>query len=144
ITASSLGRFLRGVAIPSDFGSIFTTAVDMPRVYHRWNGEHPLRFYGFLTDLGISWHRRGPVLPWFSPPRGSPRRVVSNHPSYGKTLSPGMLDRSARQAEIGSGGQHVAVAGPHLAFSGLVRGRQVHSVGSADEEIRGSGDDQGA
>src|SRR5579859_1286630 len=29
MTASSLGRFLRGVAIPSDFGSIFKTAVDM-------------------------------------------------------------------------------------------------------------------
>src|ERR1039457_5060914 len=29
MTAISLGRFLRGVAIPSDFGSIFTTAVDM-------------------------------------------------------------------------------------------------------------------
>src|ERR1035441_2130286 len=36
ITASSLGRFLRGVAIPSDLGSIFTTAVDMQKVYHRW------------------------------------------------------------------------------------------------------------
>jgi hypothetical protein len=34
ITASSLGRFLRGVRIPSDFGSIFTTAVDMEKVYH--------------------------------------------------------------------------------------------------------------
>src|SRR5580698_8777113 len=34
ITASSLGRFLRGVRIPSDFGSIFTTAVDMQKVYH--------------------------------------------------------------------------------------------------------------
>src|SRR2546430_2319047 len=32
MTASSLGRFLRGVAIPSDFGSILTTAVDMPRI----------------------------------------------------------------------------------------------------------------
>src|SRR5580700_3780952 len=32
ITASSLGRFLRGVAIPSDFGSIFRTAVDMEKV----------------------------------------------------------------------------------------------------------------
>src|ERR1022692_560956 len=32
MTAISLGRFLRGVAIPSDFGSIFTTAVDMPRI----------------------------------------------------------------------------------------------------------------
>src|SRR5690348_11151826 len=30
--ASSLGRFFRGVAIPSDFGSIFTTAVDMERI----------------------------------------------------------------------------------------------------------------
>src|ERR1039457_2847595 len=29
MTAISLGRFLRGVAIPSDFGSILTTAVDM-------------------------------------------------------------------------------------------------------------------
>src|SRR5215467_14356144 len=29
MTASSLGRFLRGVAIPSDFGSNFRTAVDM-------------------------------------------------------------------------------------------------------------------
>src|SRR6185437_4126966 len=27
--ASSLGRFLRGVAIPSDFGSIFTTSASM-------------------------------------------------------------------------------------------------------------------
>src|ERR1035441_375019 len=33
MTASSLGRFLRGVAIPSDFGSIFTTAVDMGTRY---------------------------------------------------------------------------------------------------------------
>src|ERR1035441_6635753 len=32
MTAISLGRFLRGVAIPSDFGSIFTMAVDMPRI----------------------------------------------------------------------------------------------------------------
>src|ERR1039457_5239034 len=32
MTAISLGRFLRGVAIPSAFGSIFTTAVDMPRI----------------------------------------------------------------------------------------------------------------
>src|SRR5580693_1917666 len=32
ITASSLGRFLRGVAIPSDFGSIFTTSVAMQRI----------------------------------------------------------------------------------------------------------------
>src|SRR6185369_5015448 len=32
MTASSLGRFLRGVAIPSDFGSILTTAVDMPQI----------------------------------------------------------------------------------------------------------------
>src|SRR5271157_5419144 len=30
MTASSLGRFLRGVEIPSDFGSIFTRAVGMP------------------------------------------------------------------------------------------------------------------
>src|SRR6185503_14482169 len=29
ITASSLGRFLRGVAMPSDLGSIFTTSVTM-------------------------------------------------------------------------------------------------------------------
>src|SRR6266481_6518582 len=29
MTASSLGRFLRGVAIPSDFGSIFTAARTM-------------------------------------------------------------------------------------------------------------------
>src|ERR1051326_4619407 len=29
MTASSLGRFLRGVVIPSDFGSILTTAVAM-------------------------------------------------------------------------------------------------------------------
>src|SRR5579863_853602 len=32
MTASSFGRFLRGVAMPSDLGSIFTTAVDMPKV----------------------------------------------------------------------------------------------------------------
>ena len=32
MTASSLGRFFRGVAIPSDFGSILTTAVAMPRI----------------------------------------------------------------------------------------------------------------
>src|SRR5579872_5004660 len=33
--ASSLGRFFLGVAIPSDFGSIFTTAaVDMVGLYH--------------------------------------------------------------------------------------------------------------
>jgi len=49
-----------------------------------------------------------------------------------------MLDGSARQSEIGSGRQHVAVAGPHLTFSGLVRGRQMHGVGSANEEIRGA------
>src|ERR1043166_7081952 len=30
--AISLGRFLRGVVIPSDFGSIFKTAVDMPKL----------------------------------------------------------------------------------------------------------------
>ena len=29
ITASSLGRFFRGVAMPSDIGSILTTAVGM-------------------------------------------------------------------------------------------------------------------
>src|SRR5436190_24104296 len=34
MTASSLGRFFRGVAIPSDFGSIFTTAVDMAKIIH--------------------------------------------------------------------------------------------------------------
>src|SRR2546421_12052049 len=33
--ASSLGRFFRGVAIPSDLGSILTTAVAMPRIIHR-------------------------------------------------------------------------------------------------------------
>jgi hypothetical protein len=32
MTASSLGRFLRGVVIPSDFGSILTTAVGMEKV----------------------------------------------------------------------------------------------------------------
>src|SRR5262249_5239742 len=32
MTAISLGRFFRGVAIPSDFGSILTAAVDMPRL----------------------------------------------------------------------------------------------------------------
>src|ERR1039458_1448574 len=32
MTAISLGRFLRGVAIPSDFGSIFTTARDLARI----------------------------------------------------------------------------------------------------------------
>src|ERR687888_643153 len=33
ITASSLGRFLRGVVIPSDFGSILTVAVGMQLRY---------------------------------------------------------------------------------------------------------------
>src|SRR5438045_962637 len=32
--ASSLGRFLRGVAIPSDFGSIFTTSASMCGLCH--------------------------------------------------------------------------------------------------------------
>src|SRR3977135_1969139 len=32
--ASSLGRFLRGVAIPSDFGSIFTTSVTIFELWH--------------------------------------------------------------------------------------------------------------
>jgi hypothetical protein len=32
IMASSLGRFFRGVAIPSDLGSIFSTAVGMAKL----------------------------------------------------------------------------------------------------------------
>src|SRR5712692_6901390 len=32
--ASSLGRFLRGVAMPSDFGSIFTTSASMCGLWH--------------------------------------------------------------------------------------------------------------
>src|ERR1035438_9604520 len=38
MTAISLGRFLRGVAIPSDFGSILTMAVDMPRIMTQMGG----------------------------------------------------------------------------------------------------------
>ena len=34
MTASSFGRFFRGVAIPSDFGSILTTAVAMAWIIH--------------------------------------------------------------------------------------------------------------
>jgi len=36
-----LGRFLRGVAIPSDFGSIFKTAVDMEGLYTKSGGFRP-------------------------------------------------------------------------------------------------------
>src|SRR5215467_13510839 len=35
MTASSLGRFLRGVAMPSDFGSIFRTAASMTGLCHK-------------------------------------------------------------------------------------------------------------
>src|SRR6266403_1585070 len=36
--ASSLGRFLRGVAMPSDFGSIFTTSASMCGLWHKGRG----------------------------------------------------------------------------------------------------------
>src|SRR5438270_3163037 len=39
MTASSFGRFLRGVAIPSDLGSIFTTAVGMSGLYDTCRGR---------------------------------------------------------------------------------------------------------
>src|ERR1035441_9516004 len=41
MTAISLGRFLRGVAIPTDLGSLLTTAVDMPGIMtQRAGGNH--------------------------------------------------------------------------------------------------------
>src|ERR1017187_3639198 len=41
MTAISLGRFLRGVAIPTDLGSLLTTAVDMPGIItQRARGNH--------------------------------------------------------------------------------------------------------
>ena len=49
------------------------------------------------------------------------------------------LDGPACQSEVGGGREHVAVVGPHIAFSDFVRCRKMHCVSGAYEEIAGSG-----
>jgi hypothetical protein len=53
--------------------------------------------------------------------------------------SAGVLDGPACQAEVGGSREHVAVVGPHIAFSDFVCCRKMHRVGGAYEEIAGSG-----
>src|SRR5262252_7546859 len=56
ITASSLGRFLRGVAMPSDLGSILTTAVAIKVNYT------PPRGGAWLAPLVSECGSAGPVI----------------------------------------------------------------------------------
>src|SRR5262249_41571209 len=57
MTASSLGRFLRGVMIPSDLGSILTTSVDMERIMTQDRAKcHSCRGG---TPVGRDGHRPG-------------------------------------------------------------------------------------
>src|SRR5260370_12865140 len=44
IMANSLGRFLRGVVMPSDLGSIFTTSASMPGLCHKPAGARQLMY----------------------------------------------------------------------------------------------------
>src|ERR1019366_3547241 len=73
-----------------------------------------------------------------------PRRLYS-HQRKSRIVDEGLLplNRPARQAEVRGGREHVAVVSPHVAFSGLLSGRQVHRVGGSYEEIGRSGNDQG-
>ncbi len=53
-----------------------------------------------------------------------------------------MLGGLASQAEVGGRGEHVAVIGPHTAYSDFVRRRKMDCVGGAYEEIAGTGNHQ--
>jgi hypothetical protein len=53
-----------------------------------------------------------------------------------------VLHGLASQAKVGGRGEHVAVIGPHRAFSDFVRRRKMDCVGGAYEEIAGTGNHQ--
>jgi hypothetical protein len=55
---------------------------------------------------------------------------------------PADLHRSPGQTEIRGRREHVAVVGPHIVFSDVLRRCQVHGVGGAYEEIARSGNHQ--
>lgn len=59
-------------------------------------------------------------------------------PEMGKSL-----DGLACYAEVGGRREHVAIIGPHSAFSDFVCRREVHCVGGAYKENAGTGNHQG-
>src|SRR6266850_5712806 len=79
MTASSLGRFLRGVAIPSDFGSILTMAVSMPRIMTQFAGDQ-------FSSLEVNV-----MLVLYSLETGQPVLAACTAVSNAAWLAPGIL-----------------------------------------------------
>ena len=80
-----------------------------------------------------------PILNARAPRSNGSRPASQSAAGASPRRSADALDGPACQAEVGGSREHVAVVGPHMAFSDFVCCRKMHSVSSAYEEIAGSG-----